>query len=702
MKSRIPQPKVELESLRWKTKLAVAPVVRLTDETTTKIYIAQQSHHVFFHDDTSLDPQIAIPDISGQIWGYGTDLNNISSPGPTLEAIADESIQIEWSNELPTKSHHPFVEPPRELRSPGMMSRYDVGHTVVHLHGAHVSWTSDGYPMRVSSGMGLNPLHKKTVLRPGQSEVFEYPNSQPGGATLWYHDHTMDLTSMNVYAGLAGAYLLRHPRENELPSLPKGEYEIPLIIQDRSFVQPNTRIEDDRDNLALLYGDANFLQSYLANGKSPDSNSTRTYRQDFLVGNDATQPSPEFKGQVICVNGKIWPYLEVEPRPYRFRLVNGSNSRMYVLRVSNAAIDPTQPDINAATATLPIYQIGSDGGLFDRYVKLDGTGIASIQPDGSPSLTANSSNFLVLTPGERADVLIDFTGQSEKSFYLTNHAEDGNDSPLGNGGDGPHLGTTDGLLKLVVKPAVTVVGTPAAIDLDRLHADLAQIAVKPDLADRIPMPLQPTRQYVVKEFPRIPLTDEEADKVNQVLADGTQIKPKGWNAITFQQDLTQRLQPGLLWGGEPPFMPNNSPPLVGSVPNGGPQPDRIGLPHQVGDKIELWEFYNISADSHPLHLHHSSMQLHSRVDIDETEPFPVSRGNFGDGVDANERGWKDTIRVNTKQLTRILVRFNRGSDMTRPAEYYTGHYVWHCHILEHEDMGMMRPLEIESPQTTPV
>jgi Multicopper oxidase len=285
---------------------------------------------------------------------------------------------------------------------------------------------------------------------------------------------------------------------------------------------------------------------------------------------------------------------------------------------------------------------------------------------------------------------------------LTNHAEDVTDSPLGNGGDGALIGTTDGLLKFVVTAAVTGSGTPDPIDLVKLNADLAQIASPPKLAKSIAMPLLPTRQYIIEEFTRILLTDEEADKVNHRLPDGTQATPKGWNAITFQQDLTQRLQPGLLWGGAPPFTLDLSPPKVGSLPNGGPQPDRIGLPHQLSDKIELWEFYNISADSHPLHLHHSSMQLHSRVKIHEAEPFPIMRGNFGEGVKLNERGWKDTIRVNTKQLTRILVRFDRGSDVTRPAQYYTGHYVWHCHILEHEDMGMMRPLEIELPQATSV
>jgi spore coat protein A, manganese oxidase len=131
-----------------------------------------------------------------------------------------------------------------------------------------VPWTSDGYPIRVPGGIG-----KKTVLRPGEREVFEYPNSQFGGATLWYHDHTMDLTSMNVYAGLAGAYLLRDEREKTLISFPKDKYEIPLIIQDRSFTNDGE----------LLYGDADFLNKYL------DSNPVirKNNRDNFLLGYDS-------------------------------------------------------------------------------------------------------------------------------------------------------------------------------------------------------------------------------------------------------------------------------------------------------------------------------------------------------------------------------------------------------------------------------
>jgi FtsP/CotA-like multicopper oxidase with cupredoxin domain len=245
MSSRIPQPapdtdpasKTALANFRWKTRLTVPPIVPLGQGTTTPIYAGENAKHVFFQDD---DSSSGLLPIIGPIWGYGTTAENISSPGPTLEAIAHQTVHINWVNHLPPQAEHPFVEPPRELRSPGMMMRYDVGHTVVHLHGAHVPWTSDGYPMRVSNGMRTHREHKKTVLRPGQHETFEYPNSQFGGATLWYHDHTMDTTAMNVYAGLVGTYLLRHPQEHTWASLPKGPYEIPLVIQDRSFMNPQT------------------------------------------------------------------------------------------------------------------------------------------------------------------------------------------------------------------------------------------------------------------------------------------------------------------------------------------------------------------------------------------------------------------------------------------------------------------------------
>jgi spore coat protein A, manganese oxidase len=569
------------------------------------------------------------------------------------------------------------------LRSPGMMSRYDVGHSVVHLHGAHVPWTSDGYSMRVSRGMG-NPTNRKTVLRSGEREIFKYPNTQHGGATLWYHDHTMDSTSMNVYAGLAGAYLLRHRRELQLVSLPKGNYEIPLIIQDRSFT----------DNGELLYGDAKFLNQYRGNDL-PTGVSKDDFRAGFFDGT-GTQPSPEFKGQVICVNGKIWPFLEVEPRPYRFRIVNGSNSRMYVIRLSNSQDDLNlEPDLDITRlATDSILQIGADGGLLPRSVPLTGNTVDGVNVD--------TEHFLVLASGERADIIIDFSDFSGKSIFLTNHAietaVEGDVGKLGNGGDTPDPKTTDAIIKFVVnQPLNRNVRSALKSDLSKLDSDLAMVSrslaiasrsTLPDLAAKLPSPLQPNREYLIKEFGPIPLTAEEANK--------PQIK--GWNAITFQQNINDRQNSGLLWGGLPPYQDGAVPPVVGAVPNGGPQPDLINLPHLLDTgldtRIEVWDFYNISVDVHPIHLHHSSVQLYSRVDIkDITDLKTVSSGSFNQGIDINEQGWKDTVRMNPQQRTRILVRFDDGGDKNNN---YTGHYVWHCHILEHEDMGMMRPLEIEA------
>ncbi len=667
MKNRIPQPKSKskLQDLRWKTKLTISPLIGLTSKTT-KIYIAERPDHVFFSGDI----EGTHSEIKGRIWGYGNDPNNVSSPGPTLEATEGITVNIEWINHLPSQVHHPFVEPPRELRSPGMTSRYDVGHAVVHLHGAHVPWTSDGYPIRVSKLMSKHPHHKKTVLRPGQHETFIYPNTQPGGATLWYHDHAMDMTSMNVYAGLAGAYLLRHPDEHTLASLPKGEYEIPLIIQDRSFVEPHTRLEDDSDNLALLYGDADFLQSYLDNPQSTDPTNPNNFRPDFFAGK-GTQPSPEFKGQVICVNGKIWPFLEVEPRPYRLRIVNGSNSRMYVLRLSNELKDPNpEPDVNSPTAAASIWQIGADGGLFARGVKFTGNIPAKV----------NETDLLIMSSGERADVIIDFSKLAGTSVYLTNHATEA--APFGNGGDAVVDGDnkplpTNGILKFIVKAETEIkqnTNSPLTLDSRKLEADLASIAELPTLATDQNVPQTPTRQFVIKEFGPVPLTVEEGIKDN----------PRGWKAITFQPDIDRPTEPGLLWAG--------SPQDLGALPNGGPFPDPVAPPHRLGATIELWEFYNLSPDVHPLHLHHSSVQLHSRAPL--LNPLAQTiKGKFGDrSVDENEKGWKDTIRVNPGELTSILVRFDDRGDKHHD---YTGHYVWHCHILEHEDMGMMRPLEIE-------
>lgn len=269
---------------------------------------------------------------STYIWGYDG-----LYPGPTIEAFKDVSTFVEWRNNLPDKHFLPF-----DYTLHGTQDDPEV-KTVVHLHGAKVKWESDGYPEA-----WYTRNYEITGPKFSRRE-YEYTNHQPG-ATMWYHDHAMGETRLNVYAGLAGFYILRDSLEKRL-NLPKGDYEIPILIQDKSF----------NANGSLFY---------------PDT-------PPFPV---PVHPSitPGFFGNTIVVNGKVWPYLEVEPRKYRFRILNGSNRRQYTLSFSNNA---------------PFIQIGTDGGFIDAPITL--------------------SSFS-LDPSERVDVIVDFSNLKNETFTLIN------------------------------------------------------------------------------------------------------------------------------------------------------------------------------------------------------------------------------------------------------------------------------------------
>jgi spore coat protein A len=212
---------------------------------------------------------------------------------------------------------------------------------MTHLHGGFVTADSDGNPAVTPRGFG-----------PGQTQTVVYPNDpthQPA-SLLWFHDHGMGTTRLNVFAGLAAAYLLRDANDTGAEpnpiGIPGGAYEIPLVIQDRQF--------------------------------NPDG--TLRYPTSDIPG---VTWIGEYFGDVFLVNGKVWPYLEVEPRLYRFRILNGCNARIMSLRFDGA----------------PIWQIGAEGGMWDRPVQL---------------------KRLVLTPAERADVIVDFRGLAGTTIVLRN------------------------------------------------------------------------------------------------------------------------------------------------------------------------------------------------------------------------------------------------------------------------------------------
>ncbi len=285
-----------------------------------EIYMKEAKHR--FHKQFPLTP----------VWGY-----NGRVPGPTIEATKDETTRVKWINNLPSK--HLF---PIDHTIHGSIDTPDV-RSVVHLHGANVDWRSDGHPEAwyTRDYKMTGPKFKR--------KIYEYTNHQPG-TTLWYHDHAMGVTRLNVYAGLAGFYLLRDALEERL-NLPSGKYEIPLMLQDKSF----------NEDGSLFYPD-----------KPP-----------FPV---PVSPSivPAFFGNTIVVNGKVWPKLRVEPRKYRFRVLNASNRRDYVLGLSNDQV---------------FTQIGTDGGFVTTPTRL-----TSIE----------------IQPAERADIIIDFSALKDETITLTN------------------------------------------------------------------------------------------------------------------------------------------------------------------------------------------------------------------------------------------------------------------------------------------
>jgi spore coat protein A len=258
-----------------------------------------------------------------RFWGYGT-----SVPGPTIEARSGSEILIEWPNLLPPKHFLPI-----DNNLMGAEKDVPESRTVVHVHGGRVPPESDGWP--------------EAWYVPGKSATYRYPNQQES-ALLWYHDHAMGINRLNIFAGMAGLYVIRDSFEDSL-NLPKGDFEIPLVLMDRMF----------RTDGQLYYP----------------------------VGQLAGSPwVPEYAGNASLINGKLLPYLGVQARRYRFRVLNASNARFYFLSLENGR---------------PFQQIGTDQGLLPAPVAV---------------------NRVAIAPGERADLAVDFAEHRGESILLKNLA----------------------------------------------------------------------------------------------------------------------------------------------------------------------------------------------------------------------------------------------------------------------------------------
>nr|WP_245249538.1 PKD domain-containing protein [Methanolinea mesophila] len=534
-----------------------------------------------------------------EVWGYGGEAKDgvtgqplgfvRNSPAPSFEAEKDIPVTVKWENQIedphlfavdptlhwanPNQMPHPI--PPFNPYPPGYPDAQYPVPLVTHLHGAEVQSTSDGGPEQWFTSTGLHGMDYRTEEPTDpDSAVYIYPNSQQP-ATLWYHDHALGITRINVMSGLAGFYLLRDEDDPVGAVLPQGKYEVPLAIQDRVFLSDGSI----------------FFPSV---GNVPD---VHPYW------------NPEFFGDTIMVNGMVWPNMNVDRAAYRFRLLDGSNARFYTLTLSNG---------------MNFTQIGSDGG----YLK-----------------TAAEQNELTIAPGERADILIDFSSLAPGTKVILM-----NDAPTPfPSGDAVDPATTGQIIQFTVTSGVGP-GMPV-----------------------LPAELNPTLNGT---FPTLP------DPVN------TRI-------LTLQEVVSPEDEPlEILLDGQKWMAPVSELPVQGTT--------------------EEWMIVNPTMDTHPIHLHLVQFQLVSRqafdVDTYQTdwialngEP-PLDHPTINvpnltpyllgspSGPLPSETGWKDTVQMNPGEVTTIRIRWAQQDGDEYPFDPTIGPgYVWHCHIIDHEDNEMMRP-----------
>jgi len=600
------------------------------------------------------------------VWGYGAvaaaskrGLLLHNAPSLTIEANWNRPVRVKWINELredPLDPTSPFlphllpVDPTLHWANPpqGSDPAYGMGvkdsrptftstpgsytgpvPIVTHVHGAiGVGDDSDGYaeawylpaaanipPGYATEGTWYNFFAGKAAAAYGVTwgpgfATFQYPNVNRA-STIWYHDHALGMTRLNVYAGPAGFYLVRGgpegdtavldarfgtpavlpgpaPKENDQFPPNKTYYEIPIAIQDRAFnadgslFYPNTREFFDTIDRPLI----------------PEGEFSPIW-------------NPEFFGNMIMVNGNTWPFQTIEQRRYRFRFLNGCQSRFLILDFSGI------PGVD-------VWQIGNEGGFLTAPVNITALG-----------------NQLLMGLAERADVIVDFTNVPVGNYVLGNV---GPDEPFGGGVPGVDFPVSD--------PAST--------------GQIMQFNVVPALA---PDPTTPPMFLTLP--PVVPLPPETVTRPLALI----EKMGMGFDANGMMVDGPVEALLGNVVGGsavEALWMdPVTENPAVGAT--------------------EMWEFYNTTGDAHPMHVHEVVFEVVNRegLVLDENEDVlqPIQLDGNITLAEPWETGFKDTVIAYPGQVTRVRAQF--GSP---------GQFVWHCHIVEHEDNEMMRPYRIGPEQ----
>ena len=598
------------------------------------------------------------------VWGYGAvtgagsknPLLIHNAPSLTIEAQADRPVRVKWINDLkdangnflphllPVDPTLHWANPPGGTEGRDMRPMFETTPgrytgpvpMVTHVHGAvGVGDESDGYAEAwyvpaaanvpagyADRGTWYDFFAAKAAASYGETwgpgfATFQYPNFNRA-STIWYHDHTLGMTRLNVYAGPAGFYIVRGgpdgdkavldtrsgmpavlpgpaPKEGDKFPPNKTYYEIPIAIQDRSFNVDGS----------LFYPDTRAFFDKIVGPFLPEGGHE---------GHAGFSPiwNPEYFGNAIMVNGNTWPFQVVEQRRYRFRFLNGCQSRFLILDFANI------PGVE-------VWQIGNEGGFLAAPVNISAM-----------------SNHLLMGLAERADVIVDFTNVAPGSYILGNV---GPDQPFGGG----------------------IPGT----DFDPADADstgqVMEFRVVPALA------ADPTTPPMFLQLPAI-----------APLPVPVRARPLA---------LIEKMGMGYDAGGAMVEGPVEA--ILGTVDIDGMPVDQLWMDPVtenpgVGD-TEVWEFCNTTGDAHPMHVHEVTFEVVNREGLLLNDLGEVVSPLIPDGVisppEPWETGFKDTVIAYPGQVTRVKATFANA-----------GQYVWHCHIVEHEDNEMMRPFRIGPEQ----
>jgi FtsP/CotA-like multicopper oxidase with cupredoxin domain len=587
------------------------------------------------------------------VWGYGKSSWNGGTPtwpGPTFETRSQKKIQVQWENNLydqllpvDTSLHWCYA-----LHGYAQYTIADNGVPIVsHLHGGHSDFQFDGNPEFFFSP-GYQIKGPRFV-----DKTYMYDNSQPAG-NLWYHDHALGITRLNVYAGLAGFYFLRDNidtgnTKNKL-GLPAWPYEKAYAIQDRMFLEtgelfypafPGDPFYDD-----FITGEGAILP------------------EDIFPGGGPTALA-EFFGDHMVVNGLIWPKEDVEPRNYRLHLLNGTDSRFMAVRFR--AVPAGATDLSSASPPIPFYVIGSDQGLAGA---------------------ATQTIMLLSEPGSRYDVVFNFNNFQGQRIIMENI---GGDEPFGGDIPGPQaFSETDRIMAFDVANVPNVADNFNPVNINGAYIPSPAVSIR-------------TRKVALfegkDEFGRLQPLLGTAEPSTDYLGN-----PINWpnTADYINAGLVGQMEGAIAW-----HSPTTENPALGST--------------------ETWEVWNATGDAHPVHLHLVHFDIIGRKEIVwDSATNEEDRVLDPNGVTAPAPNGDGTYLV-TQSIVQHngdlgngfrIVNPTTGADVPQPAGYVEnapkdmvtalpdqvaiikttfdkpGRYVWHCHILSHEDHEMMRVLHV--------